>query len=70
MASLGAAQGFLDILFRMLKPHELAGAQSLGHMTFTGTRDEQVKQIGNAVPGQTAKQLNLAILRQLFARYL
>ncbi len=63
-------QGILDVMFRMLKPHELARAQSLGHMTFTGTRDEQVKQIGNAVPGQTAKQLNLAILRQLFARYL
>jgi DNA (cytosine-5)-methyltransferase 1 len=40
----------LDIRFRMLQPHELAKAMSFptGYK-FSGTRGEQVKQIGNAV---------------------
>lgn len=43
-----------DILFRMLEPHELAAA--MGFSTddqayeFTGTKTDQIKQIGNAVP--------------------
>ena len=41
----------LDIRFRMLTPAELAGAQGFPkEYKFTGTRTEQVKQIGNAVP--------------------
>lgn len=42
-----------DILFRMLEPHELAGA--MGFTTedhayqFAGTKTQQIKQIGNAV---------------------
>lgn len=42
-----------DILFRMLEPHELAGAMGFTGDDFTyefaGTKTEQIKQIGNAV---------------------
>jgi len=48
----------LDIHFRMLKPHELARAMSFGDdYKFEGNREEQVKQIGNAVPVELAKAL-------------
>jgi DNA (cytosine-5)-methyltransferase 1 len=37
--------------FRMLQPHELAAAQGFpSNYQFTGTKTEQVRQIGNAVP--------------------
>lgn len=40
----------LDIRFRMLQPHELAGAMSFpSDYQFTGSREDRVKQIGNAV---------------------
>lgn len=53
----------LDIRFRMLQPHELAAAQSFKKSyKFTGTRCEQVKQIGNAVPTQLARALCQAAL--------
>jgi DNA (cytosine-5)-methyltransferase 1 len=42
-----------DILFRMLEPHELAAAMGFNseeqEYEFTGTKTEQIKQIGNAV---------------------
>lgn len=42
-----------DILFRMLEPHELAAAMGFNDeevaYEFTGTKTEQIKQIGNAV---------------------
>ncbi|WP_316228567.1 DNA cytosine methyltransferase [Bradyrhizobium sp. SZCCHNR2023] len=38
-----------DILFRMLEPHELAAAMGFERYSFTGTKTDQVKQIGNAV---------------------
>lgn len=38
-----------DILFRMLEPHELAAAMGFDAYEFTGTKTEQIKQIGNAV---------------------
>jgi DNA (cytosine-5)-methyltransferase 1 len=42
-----------DILFRMLEPHELAAAMGFhtdeAPYQFTGTKTEQIKQIGNAV---------------------
>ena len=42
-----------DILFRMLEPHELAAAMGFNTedatYEFTGTKTEQIKQIGNAV---------------------
>lgn len=48
----------LDIHFRMLQPHELAAAMSFPRSyQFTGTRAEQVRQIGNAVPVRLAAAL-------------
>lgn len=53
----------LDIRLRMLQPHELAAAMSFppGYH-FTGTKEDQVKQIGNAVPTETAAALAAALL--------
>jgi DNA (cytosine-5)-methyltransferase 1 len=53
----------LDILFRMLQPHELAGAQGFptGYQ-FCGTREDRVKQIGNAVPVNLATALCKSLL--------
>jgi DNA (cytosine-5)-methyltransferase 1 len=48
----------VDILFRMLKPEELARAQGFPRgYKFTGNTSEVVKQIGNAVPKNLAKAL-------------
>ena len=48
----------LDILFRMLQPHELAAAMSFKKgYRFTGNKRDVVKQIGNAVPVKTATAL-------------
>lgn len=53
----------VDILFRMLMPSELAAAMSFPKSYhFVGTREEQIKQIGNAVPCKTAEALCKAIL--------
>jgi DNA (cytosine-5)-methyltransferase 1 len=54
-----------ELFFRMLQPHELAGAQGFppGYQ-FTGTKTEQVRQIGNAVPCGFARALILAQLTQ------
>ena len=53
----------LDIRFRMLRPHELAQAMSFGgQYKFSGNREEQVKQIGNAVPVRLAQALCHAVL--------
>jgi DNA (cytosine-5)-methyltransferase 1 len=55
----------LDILFRMLKPKELAAAQGFPpDYKFTGTQEEQIKQIGNAVPCHFSKALFLSMLTQ------
>ena len=55
----------LDIRFRMLQPHELAGAQGFrSDYKFTGTKTEIVKQIGNAVPRRLARALVLASVGQ------
>lgn len=55
----------LDLHFRMLQPHELAAAQGFptGY-TFTGTKTNQVKQIGNAVPRRLARALVAALVSQ------
>jgi DNA (cytosine-5)-methyltransferase 1 len=67
LADLRLDQGdivaFLDIFFRMLQPHELAAAMSFPKTYFfVGNREQQVKQIGNAVPVRTAKALIKTIL--------
>jgi DNA (cytosine-5)-methyltransferase 1 len=55
----------LDIRFRMLQPHELAGAQGFpSGYQFSGTKTEQVKQIGNAVPPDFSEALVAAQLTQ------
>lgn len=55
----------LDIRFRMLQPHELAQAQGFpADYQFTGTKTEQIKQIGNAVPCGLARALVAAVLNQ------
>jgi DNA (cytosine-5)-methyltransferase 1 len=55
----------LDIRFRMLQPHELAAAQGFRkEYVFTGTKAEQVKQIGNAVPRRLARALVAAAMTQ------
>ncbi|MGC4052898.1 MAG: DNA cytosine methyltransferase [Paludibaculum sp.] len=57
------SRGYLDILFRMLQPHELAAAQGFPkNYHFTGTREARVKQIGNAVPPGFSRALSGAIL--------
>jgi DNA (cytosine-5)-methyltransferase 1 len=55
----------LDIRFRMLQPHELAGAQGFPKTyKFAGTKTDQVKLIGNAVPRRMARALVLAAITQ------
>jgi DNA (cytosine-5)-methyltransferase 1 len=52
--------------FRMLKPHELAAAQSFPRdYIFTGNRGEIVKQIGNAVCPKMAEALTSGYMREL-----
>jgi DNA (cytosine-5)-methyltransferase 1 len=53
----------LDIRFRMLKNHELKRAQGFpDDYKILGNTTEQTKQIGNAVPVNTAKALTMAIM--------
>lgn len=48
----------IDIRIRMLKPSELAAAHSFPKgYKLSGSRADQVKQIGNSIPVQTAKAL-------------
>jgi DNA (cytosine-5)-methyltransferase 1 len=58
----------IDILYRMLNRRELARAMSFDDegqvYDFAGTGTEITKQIGNAVPGRTAKALIRALLEQ------
>lgn len=54
----------LDVTLRMLQPHELAAAMSFDKgYRFTGTKTDQVKQIGNSVPVRLAR----ALCRELVA---
>jgi DNA (cytosine-5)-methyltransferase 1 len=54
-----------QIGFRMLQPHELAAAQGFpADYRFTGTKSDQVRQIGNAVPCGFAKAIVAAQLTQ------
>ena len=57
------AGGRVDILLRMLQPHELAAAMSFPKgYHFYGTREQAVKQIGNAVPVMLARAHARALL--------
>ncbi len=59
----------LDIRFRMLKPRELARAQSFpDDYHFTGKTEDVVKQIGNAVPVKMSQALCMSILKQKESR--
>ena len=49
--------GQMDILFRMLQPHELAAAMGFDGYKFFGTKTDVVKQVGNAVSVRTARAL-------------
>lgn len=52
-----------DVLFRMLQPHELAGAMGFARgYDFAGNKGQVTEQIGNAVPVNTASALVGAIL--------
>ena len=52
--------------FRMLKPHELAAAQSFPkEYIFTGNRADVVKQIGNAVCPKISEALTQAYMQEL-----
>lgn len=54
-----------DVLFRMLRPKELAAAMSFRPgFKFTGNYKAVTKQIGNAVPRRTARALCAAVLSQ------
>ena len=65
LVTVGGRQYRLDIRFRMLQPHELAQAQGFARDDhFVGTRTEQVRQIGNAVPVRTAQALCETTLRR------
>ncbi len=56
----------VDIKFRMLTPRELARAQGFADdYVIHGTREDQVKQIGNSVPFWTASALSKAALQPL-----
>ena len=63
-----AAEGY-DILFRMLEPHELAAAMGFTDeettYEFAGTKTEKIKQIGNAVPVNTASALVKAVMNDV-----
>lgn len=59
------ARYMLDIRFRMLQPKELAAGNGFpANYVFTGSKKDQVKQIGNAVPPGTAMALALSCLSE------
>ena len=54
----------LDIMMRMLKPRELARSHSFpDDFVLTGTKTEQIKQVGNSVPAETARALVTTLLK-------
>jgi DNA (cytosine-5)-methyltransferase 1 len=60
--------GRMDILFRMLQPHELAAAMGFDDYVFEGTKTDQVRQIGNAVAVRTAMALCVGMLANVMGR--
>ena len=57
--------GRLVLLHRMLQPEELALGQDFEGFAFTGTREQQTKQIGNAVPIRLARAMTAAAFYDL-----
>lgn len=53
----------LSIRFRMLQPPELARAMGFESYSFSGSKSEITKQIGNAVPVNTAKALCICLIQ-------
>lgn len=67
--SCGEIVGYLDIRFRMLQPSELAAAMSFPKgYEFAGSREQRVRQIGNAVPCRLAAALCREILGRALAQ--
>lgn len=65
----GAVIGYLDILFRMLLVEELAAAMSFPKTySFSGTREHQVRQVGNAVDVRQAKALCTSVLSSFLGK--
>lgn len=55
----------LDILYRMLQPHELAAAMSFpSDYHWTGNKSDVVRQIGNAVPVGVSKAILKSLIQQ------
>lgn len=52
----------VDIRLRMLQPHELAAAMGFVDYAFQGTKEEVIRQIGNAVPVNLAAALVHALM--------
>ena len=59
--------GRLVLLHRMLQPEELGRGQDFIDYEFTGTREQQTKQIGNAVPIRLARAMTGAAFHDLRA---
>lgn len=65
LVEIQGEQYLLDVRFRMLQIHELARAMGFPEgYKFAGTREQQVRQIGNAVAVNTAKALCRSILTE------
>jgi len=63
LVTAGGIQGEIDIRYRMFRPRELARAHSFPEdYRFSGTKTDQVRQIGNSVPVSTATELTAAML--------
>lgn len=61
----GSRIEMLEVLHRMLQVHELAAAQGFRKdYKFAGTKTDQVKQIGNAVPRRLARAIVAAAITQ------
>ncbi|HEY0075555.1 MAG TPA: DNA cytosine methyltransferase [Abditibacteriaceae bacterium] len=69
VADKGEVIGVLDILFRMLQPHELGAAMGFRKSySFCGNREDQIRQIGNAIEVNTMKALCKEMLKSYAPR--
>ena len=65
IVEIGGVQYEVWFRWRMLQPHELAAAQGFPpDYKFAGGKTKTAKQVGNAVPVNTAESLFLAVLTQ------